>query len=610
MLRQIFFLPGVKAISAPMYHVDARERATLFSDLAQALMFSTARIGGVNNDDNIIRHNKGVRAFTKLCEMGGINIEAAMADAARKQIMEQLRDPTAKIKYMFKPFFDNRITEKNFKINYALAASEIVMVQKGFPELNVMITGKVNHPHAMAAVVRDCSEAFILKLINYDEKYKPNGKYNAYIVDIGANFTRHIKKHRFNIHCFNPIVDFRDSARETSRRTELEMLMHKSMISEKTYNDYISVNGNPILRCRKLTQECEIKAKYGMIIHLQYDISLQDLSKTFDKHNFEIVWTVINFDIKVLYCDKGVIDSIQANFVKRDNKFFFSFVIDSSLSYVHNLDDYMKILTQPILVTSEGRIYLIERLHLCCGALFMKYTYCAIKPIYNTFDSSFNYWNIETDFVVLATWDYDDNFFSDSKFKTRADPIVSFKRKYIEVDKKFFDLLYGHCLRSGDKSFNLNEVFSAALTFNTRISINGNDIRAINKVPTVKLMDVVVAIYCLAYKSRYNAGKKLEKFVADEKFKRECRRIGFVSFVRTAWKAISESVSAFDHLIEIWHKLIDKLAKVETNSHIDAILFESVKNIEITDFLKVRRKFEYDCEEELLDDCDVSRYIY
>lgn len=160
-------------------------------------------------------------------------------------------------------------------------------------------------------------------------------------------------------------------------------------------------------------------------------------------------------------------------------------------------------------------------------------------------NAGFGYWTGDTTVSVIATWDSSPTLtfflFSESKFKTRDNPVVSFTRKYIQIDNRFFDLLYGHCLRFGDRSFNLNEIFSAALTFNTRMAINGNDIRTLNRVPFTDLMDVVVAIYRIAYRGRYAAGKKIERFVNDEKEKRVLRRVGFSDATRCLVKIFLRS---------------------------------------------------------------------
>lgn len=34
-----------------------------------------------------------------------------------------------------------------------------------------------------------------------------------------------------------------------------------------------------------------------------------------------------------------------------------------------------------------------------------------------------------------------------------------FKRKFFKVPERLYELIMGHCIRSGDRAFNLNDVF-------------------------------------------------------------------------------------------------------------------------------------------------------
>lgn len=137
---------------------------------------------------------------------------------------------------MFRPLVDisMRKGDKEHLVNYNLSAQEIVALQRGFPELNVVVTGKINHPHAMAAATKDCSEELMLKMMNYHSAARSliKGK-DVYLIDIGANYVRHITRGRFNVHCCNPIIDFRDSAREMDRHNQLLYLMREKKISKK-----------------------------------------------------------------------------------------------------------------------------------------------------------------------------------------------------------------------------------------------------------------------------------------------------------------------------------------------------------------------------------------
>jgi hypothetical protein len=62
-------------------------------------------------------------------------------------------------------------------------------------------------------------------------------------------------------------------------------------------------------------------------------------------------------------------------------------------------------------------------------------------------------------------------------------------------------------------------------------------------------MDVVVAVCCVAYRERYAAGKKIERFVNDEKV---LRRIGFSDAMRCLVKIFFRG-SVIDSFKELWN---------------------------------------------------------
>lgn len=81
-----------------------------------------------------------------------------------------------------------------------------------------------------------------------------------YLIDMDANYVRHVKKHRFNIHCCVPCLGVRDSARETDRVAVMRTMLREKKIGEKTFKVYVRPT-NYIRRCTKTTQA------YGMAIH-------------------------------------------------------------------------------------------------------------------------------------------------------------------------------------------------------------------------------------------------------------------------------------------------------------------------------------------------------
>lgn len=101
----------------------------------------------------MIRVNQGVATFAHLCETGGLNLENALVDASKRHIAESLRDPLNSLRDVFRPLVEHKLGEKRkrFAVDYAMLPQDIAALQKAFPELDVVVTGKVNHPYAMSA---------------------------------------------------------------------------------------------------------------------------------------------------------------------------------------------------------------------------------------------------------------------------------------------------------------------------------------------------------------------------------------------------------------------------------------------------------------------------
>lgn len=87
------YIPSLVCAHAGLYHVDTFSEPVLLSNAMASVIFSDARIGGRgDNDDQAIRVNQSVATFAHLCEMRGLNLKTALADASKRYIAESLRD--------------------------------------------------------------------------------------------------------------------------------------------------------------------------------------------------------------------------------------------------------------------------------------------------------------------------------------------------------------------------------------------------------------------------------------------------------------------------------------------------------------------------------------
>nr|QHA33738.1 polyprotein [Atrato Virga-like virus 2] len=577
-------IPCVRMVSPSMYHVDKYANPIRLSDFIYTALFSNARIGA----DSALEHSRNVESLASLCNMAGLPFDRIMSEAARRQIDHGLSRTESFVHEAVRPMV--QLGQQKFEVPYRMNAAQSAELQTAFPELNIVVSGRVAHPHAYAASATMAAEEIILKYFRYDANAQCEKGFDAAVVDVGANYPRHAKAGRFSVHCCTPILDFRDSARETTRTDTLHAAHSKGKLTLETVNNYCTPNKNTLQRCYNRAEDCTVRAPAMMFIHSQYDVTMDAFRDMLDAHQPRIVISVVNFLPSIFYEDYGMNEVLGVNFRRDGEDVVFDFVNDSSMGYRHNLGNLKEIYATQLVVTRGGRAYMCERQTRGCS-LFLQYTYCSIAPQQLTFKADFSFWDYSTEnVVVLSTWEYDPSRFAGSKLRVDKG-IVGFKRKILAVDRRFYDLLYGHCIRSGDKSFNINEIFSAALTFNTKMCINGSDVHAKNRVPTVDFVNAVVAIYCIAYRCRFQAGKTIEAFVTAEKNKRADRHVGFSNFFGAAWIALSDS-SDLGGLKNLWNRLLESMAKTYASTEVDVELFESVRTVRFSEFLGAHAKFD------------------
>lgn len=278
-----------------------------------------------------------------------------------------------------------------------------------------------------------------------------------YVVDIGSNYVRHVMAGRRNIHFCTPILDVRDSARECERSRVLAGQCAHGRLG-KGFLQNVCGGADTMARCYQKGQDCTVKAPYGMLVHSAYDMTWEQLGDCFDSHEFDVVWSVMHFDLRVFTRESFVMDDLQMVVTVTDGKIRFVFGSDSSLGYQHDYEEYMRLLYESVMVTKKGRVYLAERVHEKCGSLFIKFTWCKFRPMTEKLNLEFAYWGTNVKTVFVSLWKYDDGYYLDSKFKLQNVPNPRFNRKVMECDKFLVELVLGHVMRSGDKSFNLNDI--------------------------------------------------------------------------------------------------------------------------------------------------------
>lgn len=584
------FVPCVRRVSNTMFHVDEWRPPMLFSEVLAMTIFSSARIGA---DDRAHLQQQQLIRVQDLCKTAGLDRNTVLADAAKKCLSRALAAPDSELNAIFESFLPK--SKSGFVSPYYLDVQQLASLQADYPELGVSGGGTIHHPHAYAAVATLCQEAIILKRMNYGSTTVPPRGYDAYAVDVGANYPRHAKAGRFDVHNCCPIITGRDSARDTTRALVMASLVSGGKLTAETalkYTDPASVPGKNLLRCANRAEQCTVTAPYMMFVHSQYDITLEQLGAMFDAHRTIKAYSVMNFVPDIFVASQGTVASLGLTYHKEGDDVVFSFVGDSSMNYRHNLNTLLRTYTAQHIISPSGVMYVCERV-VRGGALFVEYTRCTMAPELQEEYFDFNFWDAAAeDVVYLTTWQYDHTRYAGSKMAVKGP--AGFHRLIIGVDRAFFERVYVHCLRSGDTSFIINHVVSAASTFNTKMSINGANIRAVNRVGMDVFFDAVIAIYMIAYRTRWMGTKTLHHMIESEKGVRGDYKIGFLGAFKALWKILSSYTTGklFESIAEVWNTFVGKCSELNSAGDLDVELLQSVRQIHFSDLLRYNAKYE------------------
>nr|QHA33742.1 polyprotein [Atrato Virga-like virus 3] len=595
--RHDLLLPGIRLVKPGLYHVDDRSTVMTLADVVAQALGTDARIGGLDYKPT---GNKGldlqsaaetratgISAVQALCALAGTDIQEHFADAARKQLKACIEAPDHFLKDALSPLLTSR---QHFHIPYQNDPVATAQLQKEYPELH-LTTGTTHQPHAYAASARLAGEELILRKFNYSPQAVVPPGYDVLYKDIGGNPSRHATHGRYNIHCCTPPIDLRDSARETTRSEIMWNAVGNGKLSKKMYEAYHTKAGTK-QRCYQRGELCQYKAKFAFMIHSQYDVDLAAFQQMLDVTEPIMLISVVNFVPAIMYAEQGCDGLMGLNWYKSDGRIHFDFVNDPSMGYSHKETQFIEMITAQVVVTPKGRVYLCERF-VRGDAMFLQYTYCSIQPETMDLRAEYALWDAyRTDKVILCGWEFDHRRFADSKFSTPNNRFVRFTRRFIEIDGRFFELMYIHCIRSGDKSYNFNEVFSAGATFCTKMSINGNDVRAVNRVPVSELVLAIVTIYCIAYRDRYQAGKSIEAFVASEKDARQSGHLGLTACFSAAWKVVTDRSGIISTCLDKWNEFVDSVANIHSKSDLDVRMLGAVRCVRFSEFITVSGEFE------------------
>ncbi|AYE53924.1 methyltransferase-helicase [Tea plant line pattern virus] len=217
-------------------------------------------------------------------------------------------------------------SDRPLDVSFVLTSEQQALLKAHFPGRSVRFSNKSSSQHSFAAAHRVLETDFVYSFFPED----------AVVVDIGGNFSNHVRNRRHNVHSCCPILDVRDGARYTERFMSLTKFMNKHP-TEKCEPQY----------CKNTFQCCELKADYAMAIHSLSDLKLEDLCRAMLSRQIKKTVATIMMTPDMLVDDSGFIPHFEVRWTidRPNDRIYFDFENASNLGYDHcfsTLMSYMR----------------------------------------------------------------------------------------------------------------------------------------------------------------------------------------------------------------------------------------------------------------------------
>ncbi|APG77851.1 hypothetical protein [Xingshan nematode virus 1] len=430
-----------------------------------------------------------------------------------------------------------------------------------YPSLNLTFTKKSSNSHCFAAASRKCENAILLQLIGYDHivAMSTDGR-DDYATDIGGNFYRHLADMNKGIHCCCPMLDDRDVQRFVQRREALKKLYFSEIKRMKIRSDdpKISDDRDEEFRkflndtknrtfdnkwvCLRKAQECTRTARYGIMLHSNYDISLRELGDIMTKKNMSEIYGSFIFDDRILYMNEGYIECLECYFsYSIDKKYLeFTFKNDSALIYRHRVRTYMAYVMVSTFVDSTGlNRFILELLENRNGIQFFRVTALPYRVSVKFSPLVHRVWFKSLEGKLKVTFPV-----ADQTALRKGCVSAIIKEKVMYLDKELIDKIMGHAMTATENKFKPVEILSFIQAYTHRIFF-GEDVTS--RMPSMTFNEkyhLSLAIYVEVYKRKYDVGKMVQFVLECVQYDRDLLQKGFFRRIFSSSKPLYSAFKA------------------------------------------------------------------
>nr|DBA11535.1 TPA_asm: replicase [Rabai virus] len=474
----------------------------------------------------------------------------------------------------------NRANKPLIILPQALDIDQRNSLTSAFPAYNLQFDNDTVNVHGVAAAVTKLSYRLHLDSIGYhrhtaieNKGYdSDNRKYDDYVCIIGGDPAKQVVERNVGVHCCNPLLSLKDSARKTERDERVRRLVD----SAANKKDYESVErcrladkyfNSDSVTCSRLAQECYRTARYAVAVHSTYDISLAQLGDIMQKKKCRMLRGNMMFDSAILYSNSGCIPGINAHYRKDDKTIVFTFEDDNSLNYRHDYATYISYFTTNHFYSTDMKnLFQIEMLENRLGVQYFKVVMIAhTPPCIDVMSHSVWYSAMRGKTVLTiitprldhvaqgrSKWWWRWGLFNkqrrqliDCTTPKNSDSYDGvFEVRYALVETPLVERLRSFAYASTEVKFKDKEIFAYLKSVMSEVYFGNEIVR--RKVPIAHdvMVNLAMAVYVEIYAQKYDMGKVMQQLIMDINSDRS------LSTKSLLGKLFHSRPSAFDS--EIW----------------------------------------------------------
>uniref|UniRef100_A0A914GS71 Alphavirus-like MT domain-containing protein n=1 Tax=Globodera rostochiensis TaxID=31243 RepID=A0A914GS71_GLORO len=463
----------------------------------------------------------------------GFNVDTQINEILTQFLRKDPSSPLAEaVNREFTKILDNNANAAvhakagTIKLSEKLNVEEQIVLSNCIPEFNLVFTNKIEKPHAFASAMRKVKYHILLERIAYrPEKVAFLDGRSCYAVDVGGDFSFHVRNGNVGIHSDCPVTDERDDARYKSRVERLRREFESDLV-EKVFatgkedkseyvNDFLSrlskYGACEDVFCNKLSQNCSKTARYLLFVQSNYDISLRTFADIMVKKQSVEAYGSFIFSTDILLNERGTIPMLNAMYVvdKDADSIEFTFRGCQSFAYRHKLSVYLSYVTTHVFYDSTlNHRFLLELLENRCGVQFFKVTPISEQTPISTV--SHNLW-----FPSLVNKSVVTFYEPDYEALGGRDGEPTMRRCNFVVDNKLIDKLKAQATSQTENKFKPVELYCFIQAYCGRMFIGSDVVMRHEPLSAAASKALAHAVYIEVYREKYDAGKVLQKILRD-----------------------------------------------------------------------------------------------